>query len=296
MTVAARNPWLGAGLVLLSAVCFSSTTASAVVSYEAGANVLAVITIRFVVGVVLLALLLRFTGVPLALPRRDRWVSLALGLFLGGQSFFLYSAFERIPIGLAMIIFYAYPLMVGVVESLIGNERMSRALWIALVVAFVGLGLVFNVSGDGLNTPGVVYAVLAGLGWGGLAIAGSRVIRGGDSRPVTLHMQASAAAVYVLLCLVSGDVELPRTGTGWAAYLVMPLFYTVAVTAFFAAVGIIGSVRASLIMNFEPVSTITLGFLILGQVLTGIQILGAALVVGALVALRWDGKRGAPET
>lgn len=295
MTVTASRPWFGAGLVLLSAVCFSSTTASAVVSYESGANVLSVITIRFLVGVVLLTLLLRVTGAPLGLPPRDRWISLALGLFLGAQSFCLYSSFERIPIGLTMIIFYAYPLMVGVVESLTGHERMSRALWIALVIAFLGLVLVFNVSGDGLNTAGVVYAVLAGLGWGGLAIIGSRIIRGGDSRPVTLHMQGAAAIAYVLLCIVSGDVALPETGKGWAAYLAMPLFYTVAVTAFFAAVGIIGSVRASLIMNFEPISTITLGFLILGQVLGGMQILGAALVVGALVALRWDGRRGAVE-
>ena len=90
---------------------------------------------------------------------------------------------------------------------------------------------------------------------------------------------------------MTGDVSFPRTTGGWIAYAVMPVFYTIAVTAFFAAVAVIGSVRASLFMNFEPIATITIGFLVLDQVLTGQQLLGASLVVGAIVAMRWDGVR-----
>ena len=283
--------WLGIGLALLSALGFSGTTASAVFAYEASANPITVITIRFLGGAVFLGLLLSLTGAPLGLPSRDRWLSLALGLFLGGQSFWLYSSFEQIPVGLTMTIFYAYPLMVGVVESITGREKMSRALWIALAIAFVGLTLVFNFTGAGLNRTGAIYAVLAGLGWGVLTMLGGRIIRQGDSRPVTFHMQVSAAAGFLVLCLVTGDVSFPRTTGGWIAYAVMPVFYTIAVTAFFAAVAVIGSVRASLFMNFEPIATITIGFLVLDQVLTGQQLLGASLVVGAIVAMRWDGVR-----
>ena len=164
MTDTARSSWLGIGLVLLSAVSFSATSASAVISYEGGANSIAVITIRFLGGILFLWLLLKFTGAPIVLAKRDRWLALGLGVFLAGQSFFLYASFELIPVGLAMIIFYIYPLMVAMVESLTGRDRISTAVWGALVFAFTGILLVLNVTGDGLNMLGAIYAVIAGLG------------------------------------------------------------------------------------------------------------------------------------
>jgi drug/metabolite transporter (DMT)-like permease len=293
MTDVSRRHWIGIGLVLLSAVCFSATSASAVISYKAAANPIAVITIRFLGGIILLSLLLKFTGAPLVLPSRDRWLALGLGVLLAGQSFFLYSSFELIPVGLTMIIFYIYPLMVAMVESLIGHERLSPAIWGALALAFIGLVLVLNVTGDGLDTLGATYAVIAGLGWGCLTILSSRVMKGGDARAVTLHMQIGGAITYLLVCLITLDVALPATTKGWAAFMAMPVFYTIAVTAFFAAVAVTGSVRASLFMNIEPVVTICFGFVILGQVLAPYQLLGAALVVGAIVGVRWEGMRKA---
>ena len=56
--------------------------------------------------------------------------------------------------------------------------------------------------------------------------------------------------------------------------------------AFFTATQIIGSVRTSLLMNFEAVSAILLGYLILGQALTPMQLVGAAIVIAALFVAR----------
>ena len=56
--------------------------------------------------------------------------------------------------------------------------------------------------------------------------------------------------------------------------------------AFFTATQIIGSVRTSLIMNFEAVSAIILGYLILGQTLTLPQLAGGAIVIAALFVAR----------
>ena len=57
----------------------------------------------------------------------------------------------------------------------------------------------------------------------------------------------------------------------------------------------IGSVRAAFFMNVEPISTISLGFVVLGQVLTLPQLAGAALVFGAIFALKWDANRRVSE-
>ena len=49
-------------------------------------------------------------------------------------------------------------------------------------------------------------------------------------------------------------------------------------------------------MNVEPISTIALGFFVLGQVLTPLQLAGAALVISAIFALKWDADRRASES
>lgn len=56
-------------------------------------------------------------------------------------------------------------------------------------------------------------------------------------------------------------------------------------------IAIVGSVRAGLIMNFEPVASVVLAYAVLGQTLTPLQLAGGALVISALIAARWDGRR-----
>ena len=288
------RPVLGALLVLVAATVFSATSVSAVVSYEGGANPMAVIAIRFFGAIAVLYGLLRLTGAQLRLSRRDRTIALLLGAVQAAQSYFLYTSFNHIPVAMTMIIFYVYPLLVGLFASAIGQERLTWSLGAGLVVAFIGLTLVFNVTGEGLNTIGSVFAGLAAVSWTVIVVMSAYLMRGGDSRPVTLHIQTSAAVIFAIVLVVTGDVVLPTTVKGWTGYLLMPLFYGIAISAFFAANAMIGSVRTSLIMNSEPVATIILGFLVLGQTLTPLQLLGAAFVIGGLVAARWDGRR-APE-
>ena len=286
---------LGLGLALLSALSFSGTTISTVIAFEGGASPLSAVTVRFPGAIVVLVVLMRLTAARLALPPRQRWFAFGIGLLLAVQSFTLLTSFAHIPAGLTMIIFYVYPLLVGVVAGLSGEERMSAALKIGLVVAFAGLVLVFNVTGEGLNTAGVIWAVLAALSWTAVIVFSARVIGGGDSLPVTLHIQLSAAVAAIAACLISGEATLPVTASGWTAYLAMPVFYAIASTAFFAAVAAAGPVRPSLVMNVEPVVTIVLGYFILDQVLSGMQLVGATLVVAAVAAVRWQGRVAAAE-
>ena len=77
---------------------------------------------------------------------------------------------------------------------------------------------------------------------------------------------------------------MPRDG--WLALALIPFLYGAAMAVFFTATQIIGSVRTSLMMNFEAVSAIILGYLVLGQTLTSLQLAGAAIVIAALFVAR----------
>jgi drug/metabolite transporter (DMT)-like permease len=284
--------WLaGAGCAFLAALGFSALTIAAVLAYRGGANPLAAVIIRFPGAIIVLAVFLMASGISMRLSRGDLLICWGLGTLVGAQSYTLYKSFELIPVGLTMIIFYIYPLITGIVAGLTGIDRMSRALSIALVTAFAGLVLVFNVSGADLSIEGAVYALLSALFWCAMTLLSLRVMRDCDARVVSFHMQISAASIFIVIWMFSGGVALPTGAFAWLAFLSMPIFYAIAITAYFASVSLIGSVRAAMFMNVEPIITISLGFVVLGQVLTLPQLAGAALVFGAIFALKWDANR-----
>ena len=289
--VTVSRPVVGVALVLLAASVFSATSVSAVLSYQGGANPNSVIAIRFIGSIIVLYGLLRLSGAKIALSRRDRTIALLLGSVQAAQSYFLYTSFDHIPVALTMIIFYVYPLLVGLFASAIGQEKLTWGLGAGLVIAFIGLTFVFNVTGDGLNFAGALFAALAAVMWTIIVVMSAHLMRGGDSRPVTLHIQLSAATIFWVILLISGDAVLPATTTGWTAFLLLPLFYGISISAFFAANAMIGSVKTSLFMNSEPVFTIILGWLILAQTLTPLQLLGATFVIAGLLAARWSSRR-----
>lgn len=286
-----RRRILGVCVALVSAVAFTGTTVSAVISYEGGGEPFSAITVRFLGATVVLYALTRLAGPGFAMPGRQRAVALGLGGVLALQSYFLYNAFAEIPIGLALIIFYVYPMLVAGTAIALGEDRLTPAVMAALALAFLGLVLVFNVTGRGLDMTGAALAFGAAVSWTVVTILAARLIRVGDPRPVAFHMQAVAAAIYVAFWVLGGDVRLPETTRGWAGYAALPVFYAVANVSFFVGVKLIGSIRTSLVMNVEPVVTIAAGYLVLDQALSGLQLLGAALVIAAVLAVRLERAR-----
>jgi drug/metabolite transporter (DMT)-like permease len=65
----------------------------------------------------------------------------------------------------------------------------------------------------------------------------------------------------------------------------MGLFYSAAVTSLFVVLPRIGVVNNSAALNFEPIAVLVMGWALLGQTMAPLQILGAAIVIGAILAL-----------
>lgn len=281
-----RRGLIGIGLAVLASASFTGATVTTVWSYEGGGEPLAAITIRYVGAIIVMVSVLKMVGIPLRLPPRQRMFALGLGCILSVQSYCLYNSFAHIPVGLTFAIFYIYPMLVTMIAMAIGQDRMTPAIAVALAAAFAGLVLVFNITGEGMNLYGAGLALGASLTWSVVTVSSARLMRDHDPRPMTLHMQLSAGTIYVVICLIDGDIALPHTVKGWVGYVALPIFYSIATVCFFGAVSMIGSIRAALIMNMEPVFTIAAGFLILSQTLTQLQLMGAALVIAAVFAVR----------
>ncbi len=294
MTMYDKRLRFGLFLVALSALSYAANSTSSVVAYGGGASPLSLVTFRNAFAVIALYAYLRAVGVPITMAPRDRTVSLALGILLAGYSYCLVEAFDRLPVALAVITFYLYPIFIGVTAYAIGLDRLSWALGSGLVVAFIGLAFALGVTGGGLDPVGIVLAATAAASFSALAIIAAPIIaRCGDPRPLVLYTHVTGTVIMIAATLVVWEYPLPTTARSVVAFFIVPLFYTVASVAFFAAMAIIGTVRTGLVMNLEPLAAIVLGFAVLDQVLSPVQLFGAALVIVAVSAVKWESGRRA---
>jgi len=108
-------------------------------------------------------------------PKPDRLVwrhhklLLGYGITLCLMNWCFYESIARIPLGLAVTIEFMGPLIVATLSS----HRKIDLLWVAIAVA--GLFVLSPEIGDNIDPEGVMFAVLAGIGWGGFVLLSKRV-------------------------------------------------------------------------------------------------------------------------
>lgn len=287
-----RVPWVGVGLVALSAAAFGAIALFARIAYDSGADVLAVLALRFALAATVLLVLVRARGV--RLPRGRALLVLAAlgGVGYVGQSAAYFSALTMAPASLVALLLYLYPGFVTVLSVVTRRERWSRARLLALGLATAGAALVIGVGLGRGNGPtggsvagGAALAVTAAVVYAGYIMLSA----GPSARSGTLASSAvivSAAAVVLTAAAVATGARLPGTATGWVAVAAIALVSTVAaILAFFAGLARLGPTTAATISTLEPVVTVVLAAAVLGEAFTGVQVLGGALVLTAVLVL-----------
>ena len=274
-------------LTLAVAASFASGSSLAPIAYAAGSSPLAVNAVRATVAAMVLAILLSLHRIPLALPPRERSITLGLGIVNAAYSYALYAALIYVPVAVAVLIFYTYPLWTALVAWVTRSEAPTARGVIAVALGIIGIGLVVGTPATVPDWRGVGLALGAAFAFTFLLTVNARILRGRDSRPVTLHMLVSACAVYFLAALLLREFPLPGSAPGWSAFGAISLFYSFAIIGIFVAVAALGPVRTALSMNFEPVASVVLSWIILGQRLSPGQILGAAFVIAAITLAAW---------
>ena len=251
-----------------------------------GSNPLTVVTVRTLSGVLLLAAWLLYLGVSLRLSRRDLVLSLLIGVPLSANNYMINAAIGEIPVPLAVLIFYTWPAITTATSWLLGKERFRWRTAAALALAFAGVALALNVELTAAQAKGVWLALGAAFMWSAAFVAIGHFFHGRDTRLPTLYMMLTALAAFLAACIVTRNVAWPGTAAGWTGLGGVGAFYAYALIGLLLASVRGGGVRAGFYMNFEPIASVVLAALILGQRLAPVQLAGAGLVIAALFLFR----------
>jgi drug/metabolite transporter (DMT)-like permease len=261
------------------------------VAFTNGVNVLTAATVRSLLAAALLLVLLRLrrTSV-LPLPREFRG-TLLLGLLITAQTVMIQVAVALLPVTIALLVFYTYPFFTGLASILLGAERFSWRLAATLLAAFLGLALVLGVGLEPVSPLGVAVALGASVAFTAAVVFTQRLAPGLGAPLRTFYMLATAAAIFVAVAAATADFRLPPAGAGAFGLAGLAVFYATGIIGLFLLLPLLGPVQTTVVLNLEPVVVAVLAWAALGEVLTATQILGAIVVVGAVMLFQLTGKR-----
>jgi len=296
-------PPTGTLLCLASAAAFGAMGIFGKLAYDDGATVGTLLAVRFALAAIVLWGVLLASGRAgelRALSRRDVGLALALGAIgYSAQAGSYFAALDRMDAGLLSLVVYTFPTIVTVAAIVLGRERASRRTGVALVLASCGLVLVLaGASAGALDGLGVTLGLTAAVVYSTYILASDGVSGRVGALPLSTLVCTGAAVTLTLGGLAVGDLRLGAVGLGGLGWLAaIALVSTVgALGLFFAGLRRVGPSTTAILSTLEPVVTVALAFVVFGESLGAIPLLGGALVLAAVVAVRAPAQRVVPRT
>lgn len=257
-----------------------------------GLTPLAVASYRsLLAGLILLVVLALRSRRLLAVNRHDLPLLMAYGVF-GVAGFFVAYAYaiDLVGVAVAAVLLYTAPAWVGLIAWRWLGEAMHRRLLIALALTLVGCVLVtglYDVGHLRLNGLGILAGLGAGLGYGLWSVFNKVAVARYSAWTVQTYALLIGAGCFLLLAprgQLAAPVVLPQT---WPWLLAMALIPTLggALTYSLGVRWVPVSV-ASVVATLEPVIASALAYLLLGERLTLLQILGGVAIISAVLLLR----------
>lgn len=274
----------GALLILASAACFGVMPLFGRMAYDAGADTQAILVGRFVIAAAGLGLLMVF--------QRRPWPSgklflglLAMGMLgYAGQAFCYFTALRYASASLTALLLYTYPVLVTLIAAFWLRETLTRRKLVSLALASVGLALTV---GDALSGSwqGVAFGLGAALIYSIYIAVGTKLTPQAGAVASSAVVMLGAALTMVAASPLWPPVW-PTATAGWIAIAAIGLLCSVvAALTFFAGLGRVGASEAAMLSTFEPVVTIALAAVLLGERMSPTQWLGGAVIIAAVLML-----------
>ena len=281
--------------LLLIALMMGANHVAARLAFNHGVDVATAVVFRSLVTASVIVAILAMQRVRIQFNARHKRYLPAIGLLIAVQSLCLYSAVARLPVALALLAFNTYPIWTALWSALVYRKPPEKAMLVAMPVILGGLALALDVFGaaSGLGASGQWARIGAGVGFAlaaaatfGLALVLTQHEAGDvDGRVRTATTMIIAGVVALATVGLQGGFHLPTAPAGWGGLAALTFLYGTAFTIMFTVLPRLGVVGNSAIMNVEPVFALVLAWMILGQAIAPVQVLGALIVVGAVMAL-----------
>lgn len=279
----------GFAFAALSAICYGTNPLGALHLYAQNYSPETVLFYRFFTAALLLFVVILAKGSHFKISFREFRALVAFGFLFAVSSLTYYASFKYMDAGLASTLLFLYPLEVSVLMAVFFKEKIKTWTIVSIAVSMAGVALLYR-GGDGvpLSTVGLMLAFASSISYAIYMVMANRIKLQMGSVKMTFYA-ICFCLVFLLLYSVTLGSGLPPLFTqasSWGWGFMLGLVPTVLSLIFMVkAVKIIGSTPTAILGALEPVTAVTIGVLVFGEVLTGRLIAGILLILGSTVLI-----------
>lgn len=221
---------------------------------------------------------------------RDMGLALLLGAFLGLYQVSYFTAVGAVGVTVAVLVtLCTAPVIAALLGAAVARERLTRPAGLALLCALAGTALLVGRGPEqglgGGALAGVLFALAAAFCYASITVCGRLVA--GSAHPLQVNAVAfSAGALLLLLIATPGGLATGYPAAGWGLLVYLGLGPTVlAYWLFMRGMASTSATTATIVTLLEPLTATLLAWLLFGERLGPLGLLGALLLLGAMAVL-----------
>lgn len=280
-----KDEWnlvLGVILALGAATIFGILPTLIKITYVEGNNAITASFLRATLSIPILLFILRRKKLAI-LPAKEEFIPafFYMGFSSGITMVLLSLSYVYIPVGIATVLHFVYPVAVTILKRYLGGEaRLGKKKIVALLFCSMGI-LMFLEPNNQLDVRGVVLALFSGItyAWHILTLEHRKIVPMHYFR-VSFYLAISVSVISGVLGLATNSLSLslPLTSLGIMA-VVSWMSMVVAIPMFKEGVKRLGSFVCAILSTMEPISSLLCGVFFLNEALSVGKLIGCILVL-----------------
>jgi drug/metabolite transporter (DMT)-like permease len=270
---------------LLAAFSYGVLAILVKLAYRAGMGEMALLQYRYLFAVTfLLVFLLLRDPVLLRVSRLTLLKTAFLGLALHGLSnAFYFKALKYIPASTTSLILYCYPVVVTLISIFFLKMRVNRMILLTLPLILAGCSLVFyDAFLKSLHVTGLFFAIGTSLIFSIYLVMTQVFLRGEKSWSIIFYVTLFTGMSFAFF---NNPLDILSLNAKQAVLSLSIGLVPTALAISFQVLAIreIGSATMSIFSTFEPVTTVVMAWLILGEQIVAYQVMGMFLIVAGII-------------
>ncbi len=271
---------------VLAAVSYGTNPLFALPMYAMGMGVNSVLFYRYIFGVIIYGIMLKFIKkTNFKLKRKEFFCLFAMAVLFALSSITLFSSFQYMDSGIACTILFVYPVIVALISAIFYNEKLSKTSIFAMLITLSGIFVLNGGVSGALNPKGVMLVLLSAL------VYAIYIVSVKNLKPIR-RMKYDKLSFYVMLFGLSVFIVNLKFGIELQAISSWKMFFCAIALAVFPtiisletiniAIRLIGPTTTSIIGALEPLTAIFFGILLFGEKLSVNRVIGIALILSGV--------------
>ena len=231
------------------------------------------------------------------IPQKDFWRAMLIGVLgVAASNYFYYLAIQKTNVATSIILQYTAPVWVLLYMVARRLQRATAQKIISIGLALLGTSLVIDLFGGGglkINRVGVIAAFLASLSFACYNVFGGALVQKYDRWKALVYVLLGTVTFWAIVNPPWRVVEAHYSEMQW---MFLALFAITSVllpfSLYFSGLHHLDPTRAIVTSCLEPVFSIVIAAIALGEVVGPAQVIGMVLVLGATVLIQMPERRG----